>query len=30
MNFIARYVYTYEDFISITDTTPVQQNKKHR
>ncbi len=30
MNFIARYVYTYDKFIFLTDTTAVQKNDSDR
>ncbi len=33
MSFIARYVYTYEEFVFVTEATAVQQNdvtEKHR
>ncbi len=30
MNFIARYVYTYEEFVFVTEATAVQQNDSDR
>ncbi len=30
MSFIARYVYTYEEFVLVTEATPVQQNDSDR
>ncbi len=30
MSFIARYVYTYEEFIFMTEATAVQQNNSYR
>ncbi len=30
MSFIARYLYTYEEFVSVTEATAVQQNDSDR
>ncbi len=30
MSFIARYVYTYEEFVFVTEATAVQQNNSDR